>query len=248
MRTAGQAGYAMAALLVALSVMGILASAAMPVWKQMSKREKEEEFLFRARQYARAIELYQRKMPGALPPNVDLLVDQKYLRKKFKDPITNDDFVLISPSQAIPAATPGAPTGTGTSARGGDPGARGRSAGPRPPTTTSAGRGPGGSSGRGSPTPGGVTEGFIGVSSKSKERSLRVYNGRSHYNEWVVQFVPRAQAPGAGAGGAQTPGSPVDGGRGGGARAPGTPNGRGMPGRGSGRGPGPPTQPGLPGR
>src|SRR5436190_18305082 len=92
-RDRGQAGYAMAVLLVALSVMAILMTAAMPVWKQVARREKEAELVFRGEQIARAIGLFQRKTgPGALPPNVAFLVEQHYLRKKYKDPITNDDF------------------------------------------------------------------------------------------------------------------------------------------------------------
>ena len=41
----GEAGYAMAALLVAISVMAVLLTAVMPVWKQMAQREKEEELV-----------------------------------------------------------------------------------------------------------------------------------------------------------------------------------------------------------
>ncbi len=45
----------MAALLVALSVMAVLMTAVMPVWHHMAQREREEEWVFRGRQYARAI-------------------------------------------------------------------------------------------------------------------------------------------------------------------------------------------------
>jgi hypothetical protein len=56
----------------------------------------------------------------------------------------------------------------------------------------------------------------IGVASKSKEESLRVYNGRTHYNEWQFMFVQQTQAPGAGGPGrggppqrGNVPGAPV---------------------------------------
>src|SRR5688572_23954213 len=52
-------GYAMAALLVAMSVMAVLMSVAMPTWSHMIRREKEEELIFRGNQYARAIGQYQ---------------------------------------------------------------------------------------------------------------------------------------------------------------------------------------------
>src|SRR5690348_12063097 len=101
-----QQGYAMAALLIAISIMAIMLSAAMPVWKQMAQREKEAELVFRGEQYVHAIQLYQRRAgPGTYPPSLDFLVEQKFLRKKYKDPITNSDFV---PVPALAPATPGA--------------------------------------------------------------------------------------------------------------------------------------------
>src|SRR5438477_7132501 len=96
MRLAGQAehgceherGYAMAALLVAMSIMAVMLTVAMPVWKHTTQREKEEELVFRGLQYVHAIGMFQRKFANAYPPNIDVLVDQRFLRKKFKDPIT----------------------------------------------------------------------------------------------------------------------------------------------------------------
>ena len=61
-RVYGERGYAMAALLVALAVMAILMSVAMPVWRQQARREKEAELVWRGEQYARAIALYNFKM------------------------------------------------------------------------------------------------------------------------------------------------------------------------------------------
>src|SRR3712207_3775433 len=42
-------GYAMAALLVGMSIMAVLMSAALPSWTHLVQREKEEEYLFRAK-------------------------------------------------------------------------------------------------------------------------------------------------------------------------------------------------------
>ena len=60
-------GYAMAALLVALGIMTILWAAAIPLWIEAAKREREAELVFRGSQYARAISLYQRKYGNADP-------------------------------------------------------------------------------------------------------------------------------------------------------------------------------------
>ncbi len=60
----------------------------MPVWSQMIRRDKEEELIFRGNQYARAINQYQRKFASASPPSLDVLIEQRLLRKKFKDPLS----------------------------------------------------------------------------------------------------------------------------------------------------------------
>ena len=83
----------MAALIVGIAVMAVMMTVVMPVWKQMVQREKEEELVFRGEQIAHSIGMFQRKFANAYPPTLDVLVEQKFLRKKYKDPITNDDFV-----------------------------------------------------------------------------------------------------------------------------------------------------------
>jgi type II secretory pathway pseudopilin PulG len=255
-------GYAMAVLLVAISVAAVMMTVAMPVWKQMAQREKEEELVFRGQQYVRALRLFGMKYANASPPNIDVLVEQRFLRKKFKDPITNDDFQPLLAGQATPGSSTNAQGGTQQGARGG-PGVPTPSTTPPSPSTPggAASGAPAGSSSTGSPfgrgistggtspigTPGaGTTGGIIGVTSKSKDKSIRLYNGRNHYNEWAFINTPQTQAPGAGGVGAPGQrGGPQRGGPG----TPGQPgaNPFGGPGPLGGRGRGTGTQPG-PGR
>ena len=219
-----QSGYAMAALLVGISVMSVLMSMALPVWSHMMKREKEEELIWRGNQYVRAIRLFTMKYANTFPPTVDVLVDQKFLRKKYKDPITDDDFQLIPPGMMAMPGLQGQP-GRGSpapqpSARGGAPSRSTMS------TPTQA------------VTPGGTMNlGIGGVVSKSKDASIKIYNGRQKYNEWQFVYVQTAQRVGA-PGGGQFPGQPMQpgmppgmmpGGRGpgGGLFPPGGPGGRG---------------------
>jgi type II secretory pathway pseudopilin PulG len=202
----------MVALLVAMSIMAIMMTVVMPVWKHAAQREKEEELIFRGQQYAHAIGLFQKKYANAFPPNLDALVTERFLRKKFKDPITNDDFLPLPGGSGAAAPGTGAP---GASTPGAQP--SGQRGGVQPPgggsgmtTARQPSQGqPGNSTQPGSPlrgvsdigTPGaggGTTAGVGGVASKSKDPSIRLYNGRSHYNEWVFVYVPQVQAPGAG--------------------------------------------------
>jgi type II secretory pathway pseudopilin PulG len=208
----GARGYAMAALLVAMAVMAILMTAAMPVWKQTAQREKEEELIFRGMQYAHAIGLFQRKYANAYPPTVDVLVEQRFLRKKYKDPITGEDFIPIVAGQGVPgSATPGGiPQTPGSRGGIGGTGGIGRGGAATAPTPGGIGTGPigrGGLSPIGTPGAGGVG-GVQGVTSKSKEKSIRLYNGRNHYNEWAFVYTPQQQIPGAGAPGSAVPGQP----------------------------------------
>ena len=76
--------------------MSVILGIAMPVWRTVVQREKEEELIFRGRQYARAIQLYQRKFAAAYPASVDVLVEQRFLRKKYTDPMTKSgEFEVI---------------------------------------------------------------------------------------------------------------------------------------------------------
>ena len=90
-------GFMMVALLVAMSIAAIWMAAALPSWRMQAQREKEDDLIFRGEQYARAIALFQNKNRGALPPDVDTLLSQHFLRKKWKDPMTGKDFDIVGP-------------------------------------------------------------------------------------------------------------------------------------------------------
>jgi len=236
-RGRGAEGYAMAALLVAMGVMAVLMTVAMPVWKQAAQREKEEELVFRGEQYARAVGLFQRKYANAFPPNIDVLVQQRFLRKKYKDPITNDDFAPLSQGAAA-GNTPG--SGSLTAAQPGQTATQPQTA----PAGRGLGPGPAVAQVGAGPTGGTPVGGFIGVTSKSKDKSIRIYKGRTHYNEWAFVYTAPAQAPG-GAGGAGVPGAGTNQGRGQrGTQQPQNPNQPFPGGQQRGRGPGGPGGPG----
>src|SRR5262249_56516217 len=97
------------------------------------------------------------------------------------------------------------------------------------PQTPQAQTGSVGRGGMSSPSPGGTPSAFgqtasagrggvMGVASKSKDQSIRVYNGRTHYNEWQFVYTMQAQAPGQGG---ATGGQPQRGGQNQGPNGPG---------------------------
>jgi type II secretory pathway pseudopilin PulG len=219
----GQRGYAMAALLVSVGVLAVVMTALLPVWRQQAQREKEAELAFRGEQYARAIYLFNRKNGGMNPPAIDVLVQGNYLRKKYKDPMTEDgEFQPLF----VGANQPGQPGPQGGPGRGGPASVPGR--GPSGQPLAPGGGAPG-------TVQGGA--GILGVISKSKEPSIRIYYGASHYNEWQFRYNRQGRgAPGqvGGPGGGPMRGQP-------GIGAPGRGGPRGGPGglQGPGRGGGP---------
>lgn len=197
-------GYALAALLVGLAVMGIAMSAALPVWSQAARRERELELIFRGEQYARAIGLYQRVYAGAYPPDIDTLVEQRFLRRRYRDPMVADgEFRIVYQAEAAELVAAPRAAAPGAGAAGGSERAAGRGTTRRP-----SGFGAGvmtAPAGGDAPPAEGLRGGVAGVVSRSTDESIRIYNGRTKYNEWV--FVH---------GGAEArPGGPAEGGFGG---------------------------------
>ena len=228
-----QRGYAMAALLVGIGVMMLLMSVAMPVWRTQAQREKEAELVFRGEQIARGINLYTRKMGGGnFPPNIDVLVQGRFLRKKYKDPMTESgEWDLILAGGGVPGQ--GGPQQQPQPGRGRSGPSTGLSAPPsrRPPAPTGMGSSQPQSPFSGQPqspfSGGQAGGGLMGVRSKSKQSAFRLYKGSgTHYNEWQFLFSSVSNRPGL-PGGQGTPGRP------------GGPGQRGTPGIGPGSGPGP---------
>jgi len=176
-------GYILAVLLISLAVGAVWMSALLPAWRQQAIREKEAELVFRGEQYARAIALYNRANPGTLPPSIELLVSQHYLRKAYKDPITGEDFLYLG--SGIPGQL-GSTTATSVIGTGIEPGTLGQNA----PTGTA---GPVQAPGGGAVGLGSAMRGIYGVRSRSAETSIRIYNGFQQYNLWAFDFTQALQ-------------------------------------------------------
>jgi type II secretory pathway pseudopilin PulG len=171
---AGQAGFSLVFLIGSITVMLIVMGAAVPTWRYIMKNDREEELYFRGDQIARGIERYQKKNGNALPVSLDVMVKGHYLRKVYKDPMAKDGkWRLIHPGQALmPGGLPGASPSP-------QPGVT-----PQPAATPQSGL-PGltgfGGAGGGGPVQGPI----LGVASTSTDKSLRLMNGRSRYDQWL---------------------------------------------------------------
>lgn len=213
----------MAALLVVLAVMSLMLSMALPVWHHATRREREAELIFRGEQYARAIMLYQRQSPGAYPPDVETLVEGRFLRRAYRDPMTADgEFRLILQSELAGVAGRGA---SDEAADGPSAGARDRRGRRRDEARARPGflQGVRPFGERAENTPGGVDGNIAGVVSRSEQTSIALYDGKSKYSEWV--FLGAGPPAGTAAGEPDQP-------------QPGWPGSSGPPGRSAGRAPG----------
>ncbi len=97
-------GFTYIGLLVIIVIIGISLGAAGKYWQNVMLRDKEKELLFRGDQYRIALDRYILAVPGRrmYPQRIkDLLKDprsrigKRHLRRKYPDPITGEDFVLI---------------------------------------------------------------------------------------------------------------------------------------------------------
>lgn len=88
-------------LLILISILNIGLMVAVPVWLTQVQREKEEELIFRGRQYVEAIRVYQLKHPGLFPSSLEVLLKERCLRRAYPDPMTPDgkwDLILAGGS------------------------------------------------------------------------------------------------------------------------------------------------------
>lgn len=106
MPAAKQGGFTYLAILFVIAIAGVMLARIGLNWGQATQREKETELIFIGNEYRKAIMLYYERTPGAVkkyPAKLeDLLLDvryvtpQRYLRKLYRDPMTNQaDWVVV---------------------------------------------------------------------------------------------------------------------------------------------------------
>jgi len=96
-RRSAERGYVMMTLLLTLALMIIMAAAIVPSITFEIKRDREEEMIHRGVQYSRAIRAYYKKF-GRYPVSLENLENtnqQRFLRKRYKDPLTGKEFRLL---------------------------------------------------------------------------------------------------------------------------------------------------------
>ncbi len=113
-------------LILAVALLAIAAVVVAPTIAFQMKRDREEELIHRGVQYSRAIKHYVKKF-GRYPTRIEDLEktnEVRFLRKRYKDPITGKDFKILTMTDVQLAyageigGAPGAPPGNPLTAGG----------------------------------------------------------------------------------------------------------------------------------
>ncbi len=175
-------GYVLLTLLLLITIMSIGLMVAVPVWHTQIQREKEEELIFRGKQYVEAVRLYQLKHPGRFPAKLEDLREEKCIRRLWRDPMTSHgqwNLVLLG-------------TGIGRQKREARPSVP---ASPLPPIITREAR-----TQQQAFSPQQVVivpqsalssiqnPQILGVVSSSSQKSIRLYNEQDTYDKWLFYY------------------------------------------------------------
>jgi type II secretory pathway pseudopilin PulG len=216
-------GYVLLSLLLIVALLTIAAASAVSSLAFNIRRDREEEMIHRGVEYSRAIRRYTKKT-GHYPLTLDALENTdglRFLRKRYKDPITGKDFKLlhmtdlqrvgigglgpsaavlpnspngnlanVAPEQMQPAQTQFAqPMSAAQPAP--------DSAAPDQNTPTSANSATSSanataatsqqSNADSQPLSGGV---IVGVASSSSHETIREFNHKNHYKDWLFFYDP----------------------------------------------------------
>lgn len=123
-------GYILITLILFVSLLAVAAMVMLPIVAFEVKRDREEELIHRGVQYSRAMKHFVKKF-GRYPTRLEELENTnqvRFLRKRFKDPITGKDFKLLHLGEVQMSF--GAGIAGATPAGGLNPGAAGINGGP----------------------------------------------------------------------------------------------------------------------
>jgi hypothetical protein len=227
MRRRGQGGYALLLAIFLAATMILVASVAAPSILTQGRREKEAEMVWRGEQYERAIGLYYTKF-GKYPTKIEDLTrvtnGVRFLRQAYKDPMNKEDgswrFIYVGPNGQLIGSVKQVsllqnalgmsnPTGAGSPFGGAlqalaPPGqGQGITTGPAGPGAagqqTNSAAMPNPLESQPQPLEGDIIGGnIVGVGSKVKQPSMRVYLGGDTYQKWEFIWNPAGQMAGPG--------------------------------------------------
>ena len=176
-------GFTLLIVMFAIFLLTLGLMLAMPVWKTQIQRELEEELIFRGNQYVESVRLFQTKNPGNFPSSFDELLEEKFIRRLYPDPMTEDgEWNVILLYDRSPAQRQGGRRSTAARRRGqsGDrsqPQQQQQAQAPQriliaPLSALEAIENPR----------------ILGVVSSSDQPSIRIYHEQTSYDKWLFFY------------------------------------------------------------
>lgn len=179
-------GYTLVGLMIAVALVNIALAAAVTSWVTLDRRAREAELIWRGQQIGRAIACFEAASPSEPLAKLEQLVEADCLRRLYGDPMVTDGSWRVLTQQDVADGTVAALMGQAPDEQPPDeqpPGAA------LAPGTAGTGLGLSRLFQRGlasAPGPvGGGGNRVVGVASQAAGSSLRTFQGRSRYAEWV---------------------------------------------------------------
>lgn len=225
-------GFTLAGALTILAILAIFWALTLPLWARIKQRDNEEELIFRGNEYIEAIGRYHQKY-GTYPPDLDTLQKLKFIRKLYLDPMTKTGkWKVLHPDALVQTGAAGTINMPGGNTPGGitddkdkkggkknKPGLKNdddddddedmedNSSNPNDPFGLKDEDDKDSDEEKEVESVGPI----VGVVSRSKKESLRIYNGQDKYNKWKFVYMLQQQkgqpVPGFPPGGNTQPGS-----------------------------------------
>jgi type II secretory pathway pseudopilin PulG len=186
-----QRGYNLVMLIMAITVLNIMVAVSLPMWSEVIQRDREEELISRGFQYVEAIRIFNKRFQRA-PVRLQELVEVKprCIRRLWKDPMTDGQFVPLHPDQQqVPGGMQPPQPGQDSDLPPADPDQQ-----------NPEGQDPGSFNPGGTPKDPVSVGPIVGVRSSSTKKSFLVFTGKEHYNEWrfTLDLMQQGTPPPAG--------------------------------------------------
>jgi type II secretory pathway pseudopilin PulG len=215
-------GFTLAGALTILAIIAIFWALTLPLWARIKQRDNEEELIFRGNEYIEAIGRYHQKY-GTYPPDLETLQKLKFIRKLYLDPMTKTGkWKVLHPDALVQTGAAGKINMPGGTTAGGITDDKNKKGGKKNKLGLNSDDDDdddedmedGNSSDPNDPF--GLKDEdkdsdeekevesigpIVGVVSRSKKDSIKIFNGQDKYNKW--KFVYMLQQKGG-----PTPGFP----------------------------------------
>ena len=204
-RRFNERGFTLAGALAIIAILAIFWALTLPLWSRVKQRDNEEELIFRGSEYVEAIARYHQKF-GTYPPDLETLEKLKYIRKLYPDPMTESGkWKVLHPDALAQTGAAGQINlpGGNTNNNSGKPDQQNADDDEDDEDEED-------DDNNGNQLPGLDNEEdedeeeekevesvgpVVGVVSRSKKESVKIYNGQAKYNQWKFVYALQQQQP-----------------------------------------------------